>query len=173
MKATRPEKLINESQLHTVKQACEAANQTLVFTNGVFDLLHVGHVRYLIDSKAQGDILAVGINSDDSVRRLGKGPDRPVRPEAERAEILCALECVDYVTIYDDTHVSDLLRRLRPHIYTKGGDYTIDTINPGLRAAIEEEGFEIRFLRHAPGVSTTLTLEKMRRAGMKPEEDDA
>jgi D-beta-D-heptose 7-phosphate kinase/D-beta-D-heptose 1-phosphate adenosyltransferase len=100
----------------------QAAGQRAVFTNGIFDLLHLGHVRYLRRARALGDLMVVGLNSDDSTHRL-KGPRRPLVPEADRAEVLAALACVDYVTIFGETRASDLLAALRPAIYVKGGDY--------------------------------------------------
>ena len=102
------------------------AGRTLVFTNGVFDLLHLGHVRYLQEARALGDILVVGLNSDPSVRRL-KGPNRPLVPQAERAELLAALACVDHVVIYDTDTAEHLAAALRPEVYVKGGDYARPT----------------------------------------------
>lgn len=99
-----------------------AAGERAVFTNGGFDLLHIGHVRYLQRARALGDLLVVGINSDASLRRL-KGPGRPLVPEAERAEVVAALACVDYVTIFDEPVASQLIALLRPEVYAKGGDY--------------------------------------------------
>ena len=93
-----------------------------MFTNGCFDILHIGHVRYLEAARALGDVLVVGVNTDDSVRRL-KGPDRPLNPEAERAEILAALECVDCVTLFDEATPIELILAIKPDIHCKGGDY--------------------------------------------------
>ena len=108
------------------RQRLRAAGR-LVFTNGVFDLLHVGHVRYLAQARALGDALVVAINSDRTVREL-KGPDRPVFDEAERAEILAALRCVDYVTIFDDV-AAQFDNELLPDVLVKGGDYDLDQIH--------------------------------------------
>ena len=107
--------------------ARRAKGQAVVFTNGAFDLLHVGHLRTLQGARALGDCLVVAINSDASVRR-SKGPGRPVVPEAERAELLCALSCVDYVTIFDTPTVDPVLARLKPEIHAKGTDYTPETV---------------------------------------------
>lgn len=104
-----------------VEQA-KGQGRTVVFTNGCFDILHIGHVRYLQDARALGDLLVVGVNSDDSVRRL-KGPDRPVVPEFERVEILAALQCVDYVTIFAEDTPVELILTVKPDIHVKGGDY--------------------------------------------------
>jgi D-beta-D-heptose 7-phosphate kinase/D-beta-D-heptose 1-phosphate adenosyltransferase len=105
-----------------LRPAWRAGGSTLVFTNGVFDLLHLGHVRYLQEARALGDVLVVGLNSDASVRRL-KGPARPLVPQAERAELLAALACVDHLVIYDTDTAEHLVASLRPEVYVKGGDY--------------------------------------------------
>lgn len=110
------------SELVRAVEEQRALGKTIVLTNGCFDILHIGHVRYLQDARALGDLLVVGVNSDDSVRRL-KGPDRPVVPEFERVEILSALECVDYVTIFTEETPIELIIALRPDIHVKGGDY--------------------------------------------------
>ncbi len=100
---------------------------TVVLANGCFDLIHVGHIRYLEEAASQGDILVVALNSDASVHRL-KGPGRPILPEKERAEILCALHCVDYVTVFTEDTVESVLLALKPHVHAKGSDYTKDTV---------------------------------------------
>lgn len=103
-------------------ESAKSAGRTVVFTNGCFDILHIGHVRYLGAARALGDVLVVGVNTDDSVRRI-KGPDRPLNPEAERAEILAALECVDCVTLFDEATPIELILAIKPDIHCKGGDY--------------------------------------------------
>ena len=115
-------KLMRRSRLKKAVEQAKAHGKTVVFTNGCFDILHIGHVRYLQDARALGDLLIVGVNSDDSVRRL-KGPDRPVVPEFERVEILSALECVDYVSIFSEDTPVDLILAIKPDIHVKGGDY--------------------------------------------------
>jgi rfaE bifunctional protein nucleotidyltransferase chain/domain len=100
---------------------------TVVLANGCFDLIHVGHVRYLKEAASQGDILVVALNSDASVERL-KGPGRPILPEKERAEILCAFSCVDYVTVFHQDTVEYVLLALKPHVHAKGSDYTKETV---------------------------------------------
>jgi rfaE bifunctional protein nucleotidyltransferase chain/domain len=137
--------------------------QKLVFTNGCFDLLHVGHVRYLQAARKLGDALAVALNSDASVRAL-KGESRPINNEADRAEVLAALECVDFVTIFPDERVTNLAREVRPHIYAKGGDYTIESLNAEERTALQQAGAEIKILPLVPGKSTTGTIEKLQKA---------
>lgn len=152
-----PSKVISAAQLAEERARLEAGGQRLVFTNGCFDLLHVGHVRYLQAARALGDALVVAVNGDASVRIL-KGPSRPVNPEDDRAEVLAALGCVDYVVIFPDVRVSELVRQVRPHIYAKGGDYTPESLDAGERTALEEVGAEIRILGLVPGRSTTQML---------------
>jgi rfaE bifunctional protein nucleotidyltransferase chain/domain len=133
--------------------------KSLVLTNGCFDLLHTGHVRYLQQARALGDALIVAVNSDASVREL-KGPERPINGELDRAEVLSALRCVDHVTVFEGKRVTDVIRSVRPAIYAKGGDYTLETLDPDERAALEEVGAEIKLLSLVPGKSTTSLLER-------------
>ena len=151
------EKIMTAAELARVRDALTAQGKKLVFTNGCFDLLHVGHVRYLQAARALGDALVVAVNGDASVRAL-KGPTRPVNPEDDRTEVLAALGCVDYVVIFPEVRMTNLYRAVRPHIYAKGGDYTPETLNPEERAAIDEAGSEIRILPLVPGRSTTNIL---------------
>lgn len=152
-------KLLDPAQLAAARDALDAAGRRLVFTNGCFDLLHVGHVRYLQAARELGDALVVALNGDASVRAL-KGPTRPINGEADRAEVLAALECVSYVTIFHEERITELARAVRPHIYVKGGDYTIESLNPEEVAALCSVGSEIRILPLVPGKSTTATIEK-------------
>lgn len=138
----------------------ENAGGELVFTSGCFDLLHVGHVRYLAAARALGDALCVALNSDASIRRL-KGPNRPINTETDRAEVLLALESVDAVVIFDDERTINLITGIRPHIFAKGGDYTVETLHPGERSALEAVGARIEILPEVKGKSTTATLEKL------------
>jgi D-beta-D-heptose 7-phosphate kinase/D-beta-D-heptose 1-phosphate adenosyltransferase len=130
----------------------------VVFTNGVFDLLHPGHIDLLAAARARGDALIVGINSDDSVRRL-KGPTRPVRSEAERAYVLAALESVDAVTIFEQDTPLELIVTLRPDVLVKGGDYTPEQVVG--RSEVEGWGGELLIVPLTPGQSTTSIIEKM------------
>lgn len=139
-----------------------AAGKKLVLTNGCFDLLHTGHVRYLNQARELGDALLVAVNSDQSVREL-KGPERPLNGAEDRSEVLAALRCVDHVTVFEGKRVSDVIRQLRPAIYAKGGDYTLETLDPGERAALEEVGAEIQLLSLVPGRSTTSLLERAKK----------
>jgi rfaE bifunctional protein nucleotidyltransferase chain/domain len=124
---TAPNKLLPLESLEPVVTALKASGKTVVFANGCFDLLHVGHIRYLQGARQLGDALVVGLNSDASVRQL-KGPQRPLMPEDERAEILTALACVDYVVIFQERTVERLLKVLKPDIQCKGTDYTEETV---------------------------------------------
>jgi rfaE bifunctional protein nucleotidyltransferase chain/domain len=120
-------KLKTISQLKPIIEKEKACGKQIVFANGCFDLLHVGHVRYLIGAKKQGDVLVVGLNSDDSVRKL-KGEGRPILDQQGRAILLSALESVDYVVIFNDDTVDRLLIELKPHFHCKGSEYSIDTV---------------------------------------------
>lgn len=158
------EKILSVADLVRRRESLAAQGRRLVFTNGCFDLLHVGHVRYLQAARALGDALLVAVNGDASVRAL-KGPTRPVNAEQDRAEVLAALGCVDFVVLFDTERVTELVRAIRPHVYAKGGDYTVASLDPGERAALEEVGAEIRILPLVPGKSTTGTLERMKAEG--------
>lgn len=153
------DKLKSPAELARIRDELAARGQTLVFTNGVFDLLHVGHVRYLAAARTLGDALVVAVNGDTSVRAL-KGPTRPINCEHDRAEVLAALECVSFVTVFPSVRVTDVAREVRPHIYVKGGDYTVESLNPEERAALEEAGAGIKILPLVPGKSTTGIIEK-------------
>jgi rfaE bifunctional protein nucleotidyltransferase chain/domain len=153
------EKILSADELLAERERLRARGARLVFTNGVFDLLHLGHVRYLAQARALGDALVVAINSDRTVREL-KGPDRPVFEEAERAEILAALRNVDYVTIFDDISPRTLIAKLLPDVLVKGGDYQIDEIHG--REEVEAAGGRVISLPFVPGTSTTSLLERMK-----------
>ena len=152
-------KLQTPQQLAALRDEFSAAGKLLVFTNGCFDLLHVGHVRYLQAARALGDALLVAVNGDASVRAL-KGPTRPINSEQDRAEVLAALGCVDYVTVFHSERVTELVSTIRPQVYAKGGDYTVESLDPGERGALETVGAEIRILPLVPGKSTTSIIEK-------------
>jgi len=150
-------KIVTATELAQVSEVFAAQGKHLVFTNGCFDLLHVGHVRYLQAARALGDALVVAVNGDASVRAL-KGPSRPINPDADRAEVLSALACVDYVVIFHELRVTNLIRLTRPQIYAKGGDYTPETLDREEHAALDEAGSQIRILPLVPGRSTTNIL---------------
>ena len=146
--------------------AIAGSGRQIVFTNGCFDLLHVGHVRYLQSARALGEALLVAVNGDASVRAL-KGPSRPINSETDRAEVLAALECVDFVTIFHSDRVTSLVRAIRPPIYVKGGDYSMESLNAEELSALREIGAAIHILPLVPGKSTTATIGKMGAAGGK------
>ena len=156
------EKILTPEQMLGERQRLRAGGARLVFTNGVFDLLHVGHVRYLTEARALGDALVVAINSDRTVREL-KGPDRPVFDQAERAEILAALKVVDYVIVFDDVSPRKLIATLLPDILVKGGDYQLDQIHG--REEVEAAGGEVISLPFVEGASTTTLIERMKNSG--------
>ena len=136
--------------------------KTIVFTNGCFDILHAGHVRYLAGAQQLGDILVVGLNGDTSVREL-KGEGRPLNSQQDRAEVLAALGAVDYVIIFDEKRVDKLLREVRPRIYAKGGDYTVKSLDPDEFSALKEIGAKIEILPLLPGKSTSKLVQAIQR----------
>ncbi len=152
-------KVLSLEELRREVERRRQAGQRIVFTNGCFDLLHAGHLHYLQSARSLGDCLIVAINSDNSVRRL-KGPDRPVIPERERAALLAALECVDYVTIFDDETPHRLLRTLRPDILIKGGTYREDQVVG--REVVQSYGGRVVVGPAIPGLSTTAIVERIR-----------
>lgn len=152
--------LSSASEVRALRERLEGEGKKLVFTNGCFDLLHAGHVRYLDQARALGDALVVALNSDESVRAL-KGPTRPVNTEEDRAEILKALRSVDAVCVFQEERVTKLIEEIKPHVYAKGGDYTIASLNPEERAALDFVGAEIEILPLVPGRSTTKTLQRV------------
>jgi D-beta-D-heptose 7-phosphate kinase/D-beta-D-heptose 1-phosphate adenosyltransferase len=153
-KILTPEKMLGE------RERLRATGKRLVFTNGVFDLLHVGHVRYLAQARALGDALVVALNGDRAVREL-KGPNRPVFEEAERAEIIAALRHVDYVTIFDDVSPRRLIAALLPDVLVKGGDYQLDEIHG--REEVEAAGGKVISLPFVNGASTTVLIERLKK----------
>ena len=139
--------------------AVHARGGKIVFTNGVFDLLHPGHVRYLQDARRLGDVLVVGVNSDRSVRG-NKGPERPITPEGERAEILAGLACVDAVVIFDEPTPAEIIRRVQPDILVKGADWGPDNIVG--RDTVEGRGGRVIRMELSPGYSTTDLIRKVK-----------
>jgi rfaE bifunctional protein nucleotidyltransferase chain/domain len=155
-------KIVDPDRLAAIADSFREQGRKLVLTNGCFDLLHAGHVRYLQTARALGDALAVAINGDDSVRVL-KGEGRPLNSESDRAEIVAALECVDYAVIFPEVSVTRLIEKVRPAIYVKGGDYTPASLHREEHAALEKIGAEIRILPFEPGHSTSGLIERMKR----------
>lgn len=158
-------KPMTPEDVRRLRDDLHARGRKLVFTNGCFDLLHAGHVRYLNQARALGDALVVALNSDASVRAL-KGPSRPVNSQNDRAEVLAALRAVDAVVVFGTPRVTRLIEQIHPHVYAKGGDYTVESLNAEERAALEATGAEIHILPLVPGRSTTATIERM----LQPEE---
>ena len=154
------EKILTGQAMLAERGRLRAGGKRLVFTNGVFDLLHVGHVRYLGQARTLGDALLVAINSDRTVREL-KGPNRPVFNQAERAEILAALRVVDYVIVFDDVSPRSLIAELLPDVLVKGGDYDLDQIHG--REEVEAAGGNVISLPFVEGASTTTLIERMRK----------
>ena len=144
--------LIPNERIEEFAATLRAAGQRVVFTNGCFDILHAGHVRYLAAARALGDVLILGLNSDASVRRL-KGETRPVNSEADRAEVVRALASVDYVVIFGEDTAEELIAKAQPAVYAKGGDYTLETL-PEARI-VESYGGEVAFIPLVEGKSTT------------------
>jgi rfaE bifunctional protein nucleotidyltransferase chain/domain len=148
-------KVIALDALLDLRGRWRAEGRTVVWTNGCFDILHVGHVRGLQEARGLGDVLVVGVNSDASVRRL-KGPARPIVPEAERAEVLAALGCVDHVVIFGEDTPREILARLKPDVHCKGADYAPPSARPIPEAdVVRAYGGRLAFLRFSPGVSTS------------------
>ena len=142
------------------------SGKTVVVTNGCFDILHVGHVRYLEKTKSFADYMIVLLNSDKSVRSI-KGEGRPINNENDRAEILCALRCVDYVVMFDEDSPRNLLDEIKPDVYTKGADYTLETL-PEVDI-MKKNGTRVEFIDFVQGKSTTNTIEKISQASKNEE----
>ena len=153
-------RVLSAAQLAEQRDLLDRQGKRLVFTNGCFDLLHVGHTRYLQAARRLGDALAIGLNADASVRAL-KGSGRPLNNEADRAEVLAALACVDFVVVFAEPRATRLLAEVRPHVYAKGGDYRLETLNPEERATLEQAGSRIEFVPLVPGRSTTGLIGRM------------
>jgi len=154
------EKIFSVDELARRTEELRESGRKVVFTNGCFDLLHVGHVRYLEKARSFGDALVVGVNGDESVRQL-KGAGRPLNNEQDRAEVLAALACVDLVAIFPEKRATRILELVRPSIYVKGGDYTEETLNAEERDALKKMGTDIRIIPFEPGYSTSGLLEKL------------
>lgn len=153
-------RLPNEALAETIAQR-QADGERIVFTNGVFDLLHVGHIRYLAEARALGDALIVAVNTDDSVRGL-KGPLRPIVPEDERMEMLAALSCVDFVTSFSTPTPVPLLEQIQPLVYAKGGDYQVQDLPEA--PVVRRYGGRVHILSLVAGRSSTNIISKIRAA---------
>lgn len=153
--------LVKREDIKTLIDVIHHSGKTVVTTNGCFDILHVGHVRYLEKTKSFADFLIVLLNSDKSVKSI-KGPSRPINNENDRAEILSALKCVDYVVLFDEDSPRDLLDKMKPDVYTKGADYTMETLPEA--DIMRKNGTRVEFIDFVEGKSTTKTIEKMQKA---------
>jgi rfaE bifunctional protein nucleotidyltransferase chain/domain len=156
------EKIVAWDKLPEWRAALRASGRKLVVTNGCFDILHLGHVTYLESARNFGDALLVGINGDEATRQL-KGPGRPVNAASDRAAVLAALASVDGVCIFAEKTAAKFLSAVKPDVYVKGGDYTLDTLNQDERRAVESAGGKIVIIPFVPGKSTTALLEKISR----------
>jgi D-beta-D-heptose 7-phosphate kinase/D-beta-D-heptose 1-phosphate adenosyltransferase len=155
-----PTKILTKEQLAPLLQQARAQKKRIVFTNGCFDLMHVGHTRYLQAAKDLGDLLVVGVNSDESVRSLSKAPDRPIVPESQRTEVVAALGSVDYVVLFNEPDPHSLIASLQPDVLVKGGDWAVERIVG--REIVEARGGVVRTIPLVPGVSTTSIIQRIR-----------
>jgi glycerol-3-phosphate cytidylyltransferase len=151
-------KIISAEEIENLIANLRKPGKKIVFTNGCFDILHVGHIRYLKEAKSFGDILIVGLNSDSSVKKL-KGPSRPINGENDRAEVLASLESVDYITIFNDDTPSETIEKVKPDIHAKGGDYLPEDLPE--RNVVEKYGGKVKIIKFHDGFSTTGIINKM------------
>jgi D-glycero-beta-D-manno-heptose 1-phosphate adenylyltransferase len=152
------QKVIDNQGLSIIIEGLKSKNKKIVTTNGVFDILHIGHIRYLKEAKKLGDILIVAINSDSSVKKI-KGPKRPLNNENDRAEALAALECVDYVTFFGEESPIKILGQIKPEIHVKGGDYSINQIIE--KDIVEKNSGKVVLIPEVKGYSTTEFIKKI------------
>ena len=153
-------KVLTTTELIPLLERARREKQRIVFTNGCFDLMHIGHTRYLQAAKALGHLLVVGVNSDVSVKSLNKAPDRPIVGEAQRAEVVAALASVDYVVIFPEPDPLNLITALQPDVLVKGGDWSIDRIVG--RDVVERRGGTVKTIPLVPGMSTTALIQRIR-----------
>ena len=156
--------LIDRMKISEIVTSLKAKGKKIVFTNGCFDILHVGHVRYLKEAKALGDILILGLNSDYSVKSL-KGSNRPINNESDRAEVLSALKAIDYVVIFDEKTAENIVGEVKPDIYAKGGDYSIDTLPEA--KIVAEHGGKTVLLQLVDGKSSTNIINRCKENDLK------
>lgn len=159
-------RIVSREELLQLRQTWREQKRKVVFTNGCFDLIHLGHIKYLEEARALGDLLVMGLNSDASVKRL-KGSHRPLVPEDERAQVMAALRPIDFVTIFEEDTAEAIVSALQPDIYVKGGDYTADEANAQAGKPLPEAsivrsyGGEVRLIPFLPGHSTTNLIQKI------------
>ena len=152
--------LIHPDKIASFCATLREAGATIVFTNGCFDILHAGHVRYLAQAKSYGDILVLGLNTDASVRE-NKGPRRPINSERDRAEVVGALRAVDYVVLFGEKTAETIIAKVRPDVYVKGGDYTLETLPEA--KIVQSYGGRVEFVQMVAGRSTTNVIEKIKK----------
>ena len=155
-----PEKVLTTAHLIPLLEQARRDKKRIVFTNGCFDLMHIGHTRYLQAAKALGDVLVVGVNSDASVKSLNKAPDRPIVGESQRAEVVAALASVDYVVVFAEPDPLNLITAVQPDVLVKGGDWRIDRIIG--REVVERRGGTVKTIPLVPGMSTTALIQRIR-----------
>lgn len=154
------EKIKNQKEISAIVEDLRKQGKKVVWTNGCFDILHIGHIKYLQQAKGMGDFLIIGLNSDRSVKEI-KGPARPIIPEEQRAQVLAALPFVDCVVVFDEPSPVKFLELLKPDVFAKGGDYAIETLNRAERNAVESYGGKIALIEPIKGVSTSAIIEKI------------
>ena len=154
------QKILSQEQLVQRLREARASGKRIVFTNGCFDLMHIGHTRYLEEARSLADVLVVGVNSDTSVRALDKGSDRPIVPGTERAEVVAALACVDFVVVFDEPDPGRLIAAVQPDVLVKGGDWPLEKIVG--RETVEARGGIVKSIPLVPGHSTTALLTHIR-----------
>ena len=154
-------KLVTQDEIIKIVRDLQQEGKTVVTTNGCYDILHVGHVRYLQKTKEVADYSVIMLNSDISVKK-NKGDNRPITTQSDRAEILCALSCVDYVVIFDEKSPCELLDKIKPNFHTKGADYSLDTLPKEEKDVIIKNKIDVKFIEFVQGKSTTNTIEKMK-----------
>ena len=154
------EKVLTSTQLVPILAQARVQKKRIVFTNGCFDLMHVGHTRYLQETRRLGDLLVVGVNSDASVRSLNKGPDRPIVSDSQRAEVVAALGCVDYVVVFTEPDPLNVITTIRPDVLVKGGDWPVERIIG--REIVEASGGVVKTIPLVPNVSTTSLIQRVR-----------
>ena len=157
-----PEKILSRNELRTVLAKRRAEGHRIVFTNGCFDLMHVGHVRYLDKARRLGDVLVVGLNTDASVRSLGKSPARPIVPDVQRAEVVGALAAVDYIVLFDEPDPRRLIEEVEPDVLVKGGDWALGDIIG--RDVVERRGGVVTTIPLVPGISTTALIQRIKQS---------
>ena len=157
---TVPAKYKSVDELSAISAQARKAGRVVVFTNGCFDLVHRGHIHLLRQAKALGDLLIVGLNSDVSVKTI-KGPDRPIMPEADRIELIAALEMVDYVVVYSEPDPYHIIAAIKPNVLVKGGDWSADEIVGA--DVVEQNGGRVAVVPYLPGFSTTQIIERIRK----------